>query len=39
MTEQQRKEIEQAIIRKIVIKKLAIQAVINAEKAKAVSNG
>ena len=35
MTEQQRKEIEKAIIQKIVDKKLAILAVMEAEKAKA----
>jgi hypothetical protein len=35
MTEQQRKQIEQAIIRKIVVKKLAIQIAIRKEVEKA----
>jgi hypothetical protein len=35
MTEQQRKEVEQAIIRKIVVKQLAIQVVIRKEVEKA----
>jgi hypothetical protein len=35
MTEQQRKQIEQAIIQKIVVKKPAIQAVIRKEVEKA----
>jgi hypothetical protein len=39
MTEQDRKQVEQAIIQKVVIKQLAIQTVIDAEKAKAAGNG